>query len=224
MARQLRETLLFSSGKVEVIHNGIPLSQFSRPANFTLRNTLTMATGQPIILTTARLDKQKGHSHLLAAAALVREGLFVLAGNGPERIALEARARQLGVADRVIFLGHRDDIPDLMASCDLFVLPSLNEGLPLSVLEAMAAGKPVIASAIGGMDEIIMSGETGLLVPPADPASLAGAIRMLLSDSVFAQRLATAGKAYVHRKFSAETMVRRVAQIYDELLSCYETL
>jgi glycosyltransferase involved in cell wall biosynthesis len=126
------------------------------------------------------------------------------------------------VSDRVVFLGYRQDIPDLLASCDLFVLPSLFEGLPLSILEAMAAGKPVIASAIGGTDEAVLHGETGLLVPPADPTALAAAIHTVLSNPLLARRLAAAGKARVYRTFSAEAMVQRVTQTYEEILSSHE--
>ena len=143
--------------------------------------------------------------------------MFVLAGTGPDRATLETLARALGVENRVLFLGYREDIPDLLANCDLFVLPSLYEGLPLSILEAMAAGKPVIASAIGGNNEVILHGENGLLVPKADPAALAAAIRAVLSDGALAGRLAEGGKSRVQRDFSVEAMVESVSQVYDEL-------
>jgi glycosyltransferase involved in cell wall biosynthesis len=219
VARQLRQTLWFSAGKVQVIHNGIPLAPFSRSVNGNLRAILTGPREQPAILTVARLHRQKGLHHLLAAAAFVPEAQFVLAGGGPERALLETQARVLGVADHVTFLGHRDDIPDLLASCDLFVLPSLFEGHPLSILEAMAAGKPVIASAVGGTDEAVVHGETGILVPPADPHALALAIRRVISDPALAQRLAAAGEARARQEFSAETMVQRTTQVYEEILS-----
>ena len=122
------------------------------------------------------------------------------------------------MSNRVIFLGYRDDVCDLLSSCDLFVLPSLFEGLPLSVLEAMAAGKPVVATAIGGTDEAVVHGETGLLVPPANPAALAKAMRMVLSDHVMSRRLGAAGRARAHQEFSTETMVQRITKIYGELL------
>jgi glycosyltransferase involved in cell wall biosynthesis len=171
-----------------------------------------------MVLTLARLDKQKGLHYLLEAAALIPEAMFVLAGEGPERPALEAQTRALGLNHRVVFLGYRDDVGDLLASCDLFVLPSLFEGLPLSVLEAMAAGKPVVATAIGGTDEAIVHGETGLLVHPADPVALARAIRTAVSDPVLSQRLGAAGRARAQQEFAAESMVRRITEIYDEIL------
>ena len=218
LARRLCDRLHFPARKLQVVHNGIPLAAFDRPASPELRACLAGESGRPIVLTVARLDAQKGVGYLLEAVALAPEAQFVLAGEGPERAALEAQAAALGIAERVTFLGFRTDIADLIAVCDLFVLPSLFEGLPLSVLEAMAAGRPVIATAIGGTDEAITSGETGLLVPPADPAALAGAIRALLADPPLAGRLAQAGRARAEAQFSAERMVREVTQVYRELL------
>lgn len=222
MARGLRPVCLSAARKVQVIHNGIRLPPFSRPASATLRAALPGAKERPVVLTISRLDRPKGLSDLLAAAPLVPEALFVLAGEGRERATLEEQARALGIADRVLFLGHRDDVPDLLACCDVFVLPSHYEGLPISVLEAMAAGKPVIATAVGGTKEVIMHGETGLLVPPRDPVALALAIRTILSDSVLAKRLAAAGMARVRQEFRAETMVERIDQVYDEVLPSSE--
>jgi len=221
-AQLLRRAFRIPAWKVQVVHNGIPLAAFDRPPNSALRATLSLATQRPIVLTTARLGREKGHEYLLKAAALVPEAMFVFVGEGPERASLEAQARELAIGNRIVFLGYREDIPDLLASCDLFILPSLCEGLPLSILEAMAASKPVIASAVGGNKEVIVHGETGLLVPPADPVALTGAILAILSDPALARRLATAGKARVQREFAAGTMVRHVTQVYDELLSACE--
>jgi glycosyltransferase involved in cell wall biosynthesis len=220
VATRMSQTFSIPIEKIDIVHNAISLTPFDKPrVNNGLRAILQGSTGRPLVLTPARLDKQKGHCYLLEAAALVPEAIFVLAGEGPERANLEAQARQLGLGGRVVFLGHRDDIPDLLACCDLFVLPSLFEGLPLTILEAMAAHKPVIASAIAGNDEAIVSGKSGLLVPPKNPAALARAIRSVLSNPELAQRLAAAGRERVHQRFSAESMVQRVSQIYDDILS-----
>jgi glycosyltransferase involved in cell wall biosynthesis len=173
---------------------------------------------RPIVLAVGRLDAQKGHAYLLAAAADIPDALFVFVGEGRERSALEAQARALGVAERVRFLGHRDDVPDLLAACDVFVLPSRYEGLPLSVLEAMAAARPVVATAIEGTDEIVRHGETGLLVPPAAPSALAEAIRAVLADRALATRMGQAGRARVGREFSMSRMIDEVTGVYDELL------
>jgi glycosyltransferase involved in cell wall biosynthesis len=218
VARRLRQTLRFPARKIRVVHNGIPLAAFDRHTSRALRASLTGGVERPIVLTTARLAEQKGHRYLLEAAALVPEATFVLAGDGPDRAKLEALACDLGLTDRVLFLGHRHDVPDLLASCDLFVLPSLFEGHPLSILEAMAAGRPVIATAIGGTDEAVIQCQTGLLIPPADSAALASAITVVLNDPALARRLGEAGRARVRRNFAAEIMVRRVTDIYGELL------
>jgi glycosyltransferase involved in cell wall biosynthesis len=219
LARRLRQRLHIPLRKIQVIHNGIALTPFERPADAALRASLSHESGRPIVLAVARLDKQKGHTFLLEAAAMVPEAQFVLVGDGPERGALEAQVATLGLRDRVQFLGYRSDIPELLAACDLFVLPSLYEGLPLSILEAMAAGKPVIATAIGGTDEVIVPDCSGVLVPPADAPVLAAAIKTLLADPSLARRLALAGQARVAAMFSAAQMVRQVTQVYDEILA-----
>ncbi len=168
----------------------------------------------------ARLDKQKDHASLLEAARLVPDAVFVLVGDGPLREELEDRATRLGVEERVLFLGWREDIPEVLACADLFVLPSLYEGLPLALLEAMAAGLPIVATAIGGTSEAVVDGVTGLLVPPGEPRSLAAAIRRALDDEGLARRLGAASRERVRREFSAAAMARRTVSIYEECLDC----
>jgi len=217
VARHLIRKLRWPAQKIQVIHNcvsPVPECGVQSPIE---------RTGRPVVLTVARLDEQKGHRYLLEAAAQVPEAQFVLAGDGPLRASLEAQTRTLGVEGRVKFLGYRSDIADLLADCDVFVLPSLYEGLPLSILEAMSAGKPVIATHIGGTDEAVIAGETGLLVPPADSAALAAAIRSVLTNRLLAQRLAAAGRARVEREFSVAKMIQQVINVYDELLTKRET-
>ena len=205
------------AAKLTVVSNGIRL-----PATVPLRDASLRAEllrGRPdfLVLTPARLHEQKGHAFLLAAACLVPDVTFVLAGDGPLRGELERRARELGVAGRCVFLGQRDDVPALLAAADLFLLPSLYEGLPVSVLEAMAAGCPIVATAIGGTDEAVSDGETGLLVPPGDPAALAAAIRRLRADPGLASRLARAGRERVGREFSSAATAERVMRVYDQV-------
>jgi glycosyltransferase involved in cell wall biosynthesis len=124
----------------------------------------------------------------------------------------------MGIREQVVFLGHREDIPELLALCDLFVLPSHFEGLPVSVIEAMAAAKPVVATDVGGTNEAVAHGETGLLVPARQPEALAGAINSILGDPGLARRFGTAGRARAQREFSAEVMVQRVTRVYEEVL------
>jgi glycosyltransferase involved in cell wall biosynthesis len=218
VAQRLIQKLPWPERKVQVIHNCISAASNSINCKPIER------TSQPVVLTVARLDEQKGHHYLLEAAVQVPEAQFVLAGDGPLRASLEAQARSLGVERQVRFLGYRKDVSELLANCDVFVLPSLYEGLPLAILEAMWAGKPVIATQIGGTDEAVITGETGLLIPPADPVALATAIRTILADQSLAQRLASAGRARVEQEFSAKKMVQQVTHIYDELLEKHKDL
>lgn len=213
LGKRLREVFGLRADKVQVIHNGIPISRFEHTAVHS-----ASSSGRARVLCLARLDPQKGIPFLLQAAAQVPNAQFSIVGDGPDRAKLEAQARTLGVGESVQFLGHRKDVPELLAQTDLFVLPSLWEGLPLSILEAMAAGKPVIATAVGGTPEAITDGQTGVLVPPSDARALANAIRTVLADGELARRLAERGREHVRREFSVEAMVRRNTELYRTLL------
>jgi glycosyltransferase involved in cell wall biosynthesis len=183
-----------------------------------MRAWLGKGFDRPIVLTPARLDPVKGHAFLLEAAAQLPDVAFVLAGDGPERTALEDQADRLGIGDRVHFLGQRADIGDLLANCDLVVLPSLSEGFGLAAIEAMIAGAPVLATTAGALPEIIRDGVTGMMVPPANPSALASSIRTLLDDRILARRLAEAGRDQAQREFGAERMVERVTAVYLDVL------
>jgi glycosyltransferase involved in cell wall biosynthesis len=216
-ARYVRE-LGIADERLAVVRNGIRVPPTVRAPDPALRAELVRGRPDYVVLTPARLHPQKGHADLLQAAALIPDATFVLAGDGPLRSELESRARELGVASRCVFLGHRADVPALLAAADLFVLPSHFEGLPVSVLEAMAAGRPVVATAIGGTDEAVSHEESGLLVPPREPAALASAIRRLRADPVLARRLGAAGRQRVEREFSSEATAVQVMRIYDEVV------
>jgi glycosyltransferase involved in cell wall biosynthesis len=205
------------ASRLAVVRNAIRVPPPGRLGDPALRAALVRGRPEYVVLTPARLHAQKGHAYLIAAAVQVPDATFVLAGDGPLRGELEARARELGVADRVLFLGERTDVPDLLAAADLVVLPSLFEGLPVSVLEAMAAERPVIATAIGGTDEAVAHERSGLLVPARDPEALASAIRRVRSDAVLSRRLAQAGRERVEREFSSAVTARQVMEIYDEV-------
>ena len=219
IAAALVERFGCPASKIEVVHNAVEPGRFASPAPPGLREHLTGERDRPVVLTCARLHEQKGHRTLLRAATEVPEAVFALAGEGSERTALESLAGELGVSDRILFLGARTDIPDLLAACDAFALPSLYEGSSLAILEAMAAGRPVVASAIGGTDELIDDGQTGLLVPPKDPEALAAALRRLLADQTLRTSLAGRAREVVESRFARESMARRVERIYEELLA-----
>jgi glycosyltransferase involved in cell wall biosynthesis len=211
--------LQVAGSKVQVVRNGVSVGLPASGRSSAVSDTHAAGRERSIVLTTARLHRGKGINYLLQAAKLVPEALFVIAGDGPDRNELERHANELGVAGQVQFLGYREDIPELLAASDLFVLPSLYEALGLSVIEAMAAAKPVVASAVGGLKESVVDGVTGLLVPPKDPESLAAAIRRVLSDHTLATSFGEAGRTRAIQFFSAEAMVSGVTQVYDELLA-----
>jgi glycosyltransferase involved in cell wall biosynthesis len=205
--------------KLAVIPNGIPLHDFARRRDPALRRALLGADAQSLVLTVARLDWQKGLDLLLRAAALVPTARFAIAGDGTDRARLEQLAVELGVAERVTFLGERADVADLLASADVFVLPSVLEGLPLAVLEAMAAGVPVVGTDVPGTREAIRHDDSGLLIPPGDAPSLARAIQSLIDAPDRAGRLVAAARRRLARDFSIETTVGRVTGLYEETLA-----
>ncbi len=204
------------ASRVSVVHNGIDPGLWERGDADAGRAVL--GAGGPVALTLARLDPQKGLEVLVAAAAQVPDVRFAIAGEGPERPALEREIARLGLGDRVVLLGRREDAPDLLAACDLFVLPSRFEGLPVSVVEAMAACRPVVATAIGGTDEAVADGETGLLVPAGDAAALAAAVARIAGDQGLAERMGAAGRARALESFTAEGMAAGVESVYETLL------
>jgi glycosyltransferase involved in cell wall biosynthesis len=215
---ELVERFRWPAAKIEVIYNAVEVDRFGGAAPAGLREEIGAGGDRMVVLTPARLDPQKGHPSLFRAAAEVPDAVFVLAGEGPERAALEAEAASLGIAERVVFLGYRTDIPDLLAACDVFALPSLYEGSSLAVLEAMASGRAAISSAIGGTDELIEDGKSGILVAPGDAAGLAAALRRLLGDEQLRTSLAASARRRVERDFTPDAMASKVQRIYDELL------
>jgi glycosyltransferase involved in cell wall biosynthesis len=164
----------------------------------------------------------KGHPWLIAAApAIVQdfpETRFVLAGDGEARGEFERQVAELGLQNNFLFLGRRSDIPDVLASCDIGVLPSKAEGLPNAILEYMAAGLPVVASRVGGNSELIQDGVTGLLVPAQDSEALAKALLTLLRSSELCQRVAENGRRTATQDFSYERLIQEVDSLYTELL------
>ena len=193
-----------------VIELGVELERFARG---------TRVLDGRIVGNVARLAQQKGHATLLEAAPLVLERhpdvRFAIAGDGELRGERERLSEPLG--DRVVFLGARDDVPDLLASFDVFALPSLFEGLCLAVVEAQAAGVPVVATPVGGIVENVVDGETGLLVAPRDARALADAIVRLLDDPELARALAERARPHVLERYAQERMVARTLALYDSM-------
>jgi glycosyltransferase involved in cell wall biosynthesis len=170
----------------------------------------------------ARLAPDKGLEYLITAATLLlrteRRFRIVIAGDGPERARLEELTRNLGVADRVNFLGFREDISDLLAACDLVVLPSLREGLSIALLEAMAAGKPIVATSIGSHRELACQAEIARLVPPADAAALCDAILQVWGDPALRTRLGATARTLFESHYTEERMLNGYKQLYFDLV------
>jgi len=218
VAGRLRDRLGVDAARITVIPNAVE-PRAPVPRDDALRARLGVRGDRALALSVARLEEQKGLTHLLDAAAMLPDVVFAIAGEGPERERLVAKAVALGLSDRVQWLGHRDDVPSLLAAADLFVLPSLNEGLPLAAMEAMLAGVPIVATDAGGTGEVVRDGITGLLVPPGEPRALADAIRALLDAPERARRLAVAGRSLIEREHSAAAMVAATSRLYEALLA-----
>jgi glycosyltransferase involved in cell wall biosynthesis len=201
-------------GAIQVIHNGVSSTPAVDGQRSDVRAAARSELGLPpdatLLLSVGRLHRQKGQLDLIRAAGGVHEQRpdvrVLIAGDGPDRARLEGALDELRARDAVTVLGHRDDIPRLMAAADLFVFPSHFEGTPFAMLEAMANGLPVVAATFGGADEVIDDGQNGLLVPVGQPDALRDAILAALADPVALGRIASAGRDRTAR-FSRDAMI-----------------
>ena len=212
---------LLSARKVVSIHNGIRAAP-GDVQSFAPREAIDGCPDRLVVGTVARLVWFKGLHDLVAAAPAVvqafPQAVFVLVGDGPQRDQLEHEAGELGVAANFMFLGERHDVPLLLRGFDLFVLPSVSEGLPITILEAMAAEKAVIATEVGGVPELVEHGVTGLLVPPRDPTALGAALISLLGDRSRRSAMGRSGRQRLTREFNAERMVAETDALFRRLL------
>ena len=211
----------FNPAKLRVIVNGVDTERFQRKSD---RSRLFPgASGKVIVVVGNMHSDVKGHPWLIAAApAIVREfpdTRFVFAGDGAARAEFERQVAERKLEANFFFLGLRSDIPDILSSADIGVLPSRSEGMPNAILEYMSAGLPVVASAVGGSRELIEEGVTGHLVPPENSEALASSLLGLLRDLGAMRRLGQNGRDMVERKFSFTRLVHEVDELYRELLS-----
>jgi glycosyltransferase involved in cell wall biosynthesis len=199
-----------------LVYNGIDVDEMSaaRQERQDARRELGLGPDDRAVISVGRLSREKDYATLLRALAALPGPRLFLVGHGPARGELEALAAELGLGQRVAFLGERNDVPRLLAACDLFALSSLTEGISMALLEAMAGGLPVAATAVGGTPELVIPGETGLLAPPGDPAALAQAMGALLGDVERAKALGAAGATRVAERFSLEAMAKAYAELY----------
>ncbi len=207
------------SDKIVVIRNGIDIGRYAGSGNPEVtRREFGFHNNSVIVGVVGRLNKQKGLAFFLRAACEVlkveKRVQFLIVGEGPQRYELERLSKRLGIDQWVVFSGFRADVPSVLSVMDIFVMPSLVEGFPLSLLEAMAVGKPVIASNIGGIPEIVKDRESGILVPPRDPEALAEAIVELLKDRANWKVMGENGRQRVIEYFNVERMVRDYEEFY----------
>ena len=211
----LERTLGLQKGTVHLVHNGI---RFEEGHGERVRSEVGVRVGETLVAAVGSLYPVKGHIVLLRA--LRRLDLhatpwrLVVAGRGGEETALRAYATAEKLADRVHLLGHRSDVSDVLAAADIFAMPSLSEGLPLGLLEAMFAGKPTVASDVGGIPEAVTSGRDALLVPPGNEEALAAAIRALIVDPALRGRLATAARERATSAFGVDRMADAYVRLY----------
>lgn len=209
--------------KISIIYNGIDVNKYKSHMNITeFKKQFDLEPGIPIIAFIGRLIKVKGVSYFLDAAASVlrtgKKAQFLVVGDGPLKQSLVKQTQKLGIDQHVFFIGFRKDIPKILSLIDILVVSSLWEGLPLTILETMSAGKPIIAAKVGGIPEAIKNGETGFLVPPKNPEALTGAINDLLADPRKRKEMGEKAKRRALQLFDVERMVKEYSNMYDECI------
>jgi glycosyltransferase involved in cell wall biosynthesis len=208
--------------RIEVIANGIDLGRFADVHAGNVRAEFSIPDNRTLIGVVGRLHPVKGHRDLIAALALLRDSghdaacLFV--GSGEMRPALEQEVARHGLAERVVFAGQRSDVPRLMASLDILAMPSLWEGLPMTLLEAMALGKAVVATRVGGIPDVIVDGESGLLVAPGDPKALASALKTLITDPRLREALGQRARTLLRQHYDVTCTARAYEALYSRAL------
>lgn len=209
--------------KIRIIDNGIDINRYNKKTETEkIKKELGFKDDERIVGTIGCLKKEKGYFYLLRAGKEIidinKNVKFLIVGNGPLRNWLEDEADRLNIRKNIIFTGYRNDIPELLSAMDIFVLPSIREGLPIALLEAMASKTAVIATKVGAIPKVIQNEENGILLEPKDVNGLKDAIINLLNDNNKMQKLALQGYEKVKREFSSEIMCKRYFNIYKELL------
>jgi len=218
LAATMSETVGVKASRIHVIHNGVNVDRFDSGARHLLRDQLAIRNDEILIVTVGRLEPVKDHEGLIAAVAQIKPSdvpfRVALVGEGALRDRLQAAVERYGLGQVVHFLGHRSDIEHVFAAADIFVLSSRSEGLPNGVMEAMAAGVPVVSTAVGGVSELVVHGSTGLLVPPESPEALARAIEVLLASATTRAAFGHAGRRRAMERFAFDRMVKQYEDLY----------
>jgi glycosyltransferase involved in cell wall biosynthesis len=229
VADALAHDLIERSGrdpsKIQVIRNSVDLEAFDPKTvdGSTVRREFGLEKDTPLIGIVGRMTSQKGHRDLLTALAQIRTVVpsvrALIVGDGPLRDELIEYAKTQRLEDCCIFTGMREDIPAIMRTLDIVALPSLSEGLPFILLEAMAMARPVVATRVNGISEVVEDGVTALLVPPQAPQMLAQAVITLLTDRELSGRIGAEARRLVEWRFSLDRMIREIERVYEELLA-----
>ena len=209
--------------KIITIKSGVDVKKFECQHNegLRIRTEFGLSPSTPLIGIVGRLQPQKDHATFLRAARSISDALpdarFLIVGDGPLRDDLTNQARTLNLLPSVIFCGIRQDIPAILSALDLLVFSSKWEGLPVALMEGMAAGKPIVSTNVGGISGVVIENETAILVPPNDPVALANACLRILQDRSLAQRFGNAGLARIREKYSLNAMLHNTQNLYEEL-------
>jgi len=212
-----------SSDKLSLVYNSIEIAADEDPVKSDFREAFAIAPGDYLVGVIGRLSAEKGHAVLLHAIERIGQRMskarFVVVGDGPERSHLQVLTQRLGIEDKVLFTGYYEDRRAFLRCCDLFVLPSLRESLPMVLLEAMAERVAVVASDVGGVSELVSHEQTGLLVRPGDSNALANAVISLAGNQTQAKRMRDCARQHVLKHFNAINMVRTLEALYQQSLS-----
>jgi glycosyltransferase involved in cell wall biosynthesis len=230
VSQAVREVLVrdgVNPRRIVFVREGIDVERIDRAPDRAaeVRRALGICAGERIVANIAHLTDHKGQRYLVEAVPAIRaarpDARVVIIGEGELRAALGSQARALGLGDALIFAGFRppEEIPSILKAIDVFVFPSVLEGLGTSLFDAMAAGAPIVASRVGGIPEIVRDGESGLLVPPRDPRALAEAVARVLNDAALARRLSEAAQRFVRVEGTNDRMVEETIRVYEQLLS-----
>jgi glycosyltransferase involved in cell wall biosynthesis len=216
-----------STNKYIIIHSGVTLQQIMN-TNIDIekgKKKLGIPQNSNVIGAVGRLVPVKGHKYLVSAAKKITKefdnAVFVFVGDGYLESKLERQAESLGIRDNIIFAGWRSDVIDVLDLFDILVLPSLNEGMGKVLIEGMALGKPIVASSVGGIIDLVKNGDNGILVPPRDSDGLSDAILNLIRNKKLAQELGKNGKAKVYPEYDTTVMIRQIEDLYESLLNGY---
>jgi glycosyltransferase involved in cell wall biosynthesis len=224
VATQVQPYVRNGRPRLQAILNAVDVDMFAdlQVSRDQVRREFGFPTDAPIVINVANLTTKKGHTHLLAAAKRVLERQpavrFLCVGQGPLADELAAEAKRHRLNGQLVFAGFRPDATSLMAASDVFVLSSLHEGLPVSLLEAMALARPQVVTRVGGVPEVVVDGETGMLVDPENPDALADSILGLLSDPARAERMGEAARVHVRRRYGMGQMVKAVEAVYASVI------